>query len=381
MEPLAASLASIVRLIRTQIPGELISSRWMGEIEGVAARLPSAPIRFWGFECRLGEHEPSADLLVSITVDDGGRDALAVEGLDWLAAKAERARPWQRVLDFCKLWLDPGSSLLEGVAGIWLEFDVNGAAFDESEPNLFFAPRSGSRSSCHEDGGCFVADVALPVLLGVRATVAQERQLRLCFECLPEEAQVFQIGVMLARPSGAVRLCISGLSPNGLLAYLRAIGWAGPAGELRRLLDGLQPFADSFVLAIDMGEALSPRIGLECYVDGFRQPRVEPRWRALLDSLVSRGLCTPGKRDGVLAWPAVFQDSDMLADWPENLRLVSEFLGRRAASLFLCSLHHLKITFEPERPLEAKAYLGVAHLWRSAPITGVRDEEKADAGR
>jgi hypothetical protein len=130
---------------------------------------------------------------------------------------------------------------------------------------------------------------------------------------------------------------------------------------------------DRVLLDIDVGETVSPKIGLECYFDGNRQPRREPRWGAFLNSLVLNGLCTADKRDALLAYPGYVDEHAHSVPWPSPLRRASQLLGGRSLSTFVRSLHHVKIVYRPGEQLEAKAYLAGNHHWhtpasRSSPV-------------
>jgi ubiquinone/menaquinone biosynthesis C-methylase UbiE len=78
---------------------------------------------------------------------------------------------------------------------------------------------------------------------------------------------------------------------------------------------------------------------------------------------VERSLCTPAKRNSLLAWPGFSQKADNPELWPKNLSGGDLFLGAKAISVFWRTINLIKIVYQPENPLEAKAYLAFGHRW------------------
>ena len=171
---------------------------------------------------------------------------------------------------------------------------------------------------------------------------------------------------MLSRgPVEAVRLCIWLRSSENLLPFLQRVGWRGDEDHARAVLAPLRRMVDTVALNVDVSAAVHDKLGFECYFHKNRQPAREPRWKAFLDFLVREDLCTTRKRDARLAYPGHVEE-DGAASWPEALSRVSALLGPRYVSAFARTLHHVKVVYEPGRPLEAKAYLAGNHLWRAA---------------
>jgi hypothetical protein len=81
------------------------------------------------------------------------------------------------------------------------------------------------------------------------------------------------------------------------MEYLAGVGWPGSETDLYGALKPVARLVDYVCLDLDVSETVHPKIGLECYFDGNRRPKREPRWGAFLDSLVLKGLCTADKRE------------------------------------------------------------------------------------
>ncbi len=351
-------------------PG-LISPSAFSDISSLARVLPSTlAYNTFGFECRLGEELPRADFLV-LARASCGRDSLAgLHPTSTLPARLMTDPVWSRVRDFSSHWADPSSPLYHAVDNVWLEFDVDGPAPDVPVPSIFFGPQSNDQIDDIEVAGEPNAEGRLATVeRTIRLLAGGEppplRMLEGCFRALWSDEQVFQVGLMLSRGEDAVRLCIRMRSVERIMEYLTVVGWPGDEADLRGVLEPLARSVDRVVLAIDVGDAVGAKIGLECYFYENRQPRREPRWGAFLNSLVLQGLCTPDKREALLAYSGYFDQNAHGVPWPAALRRASRLLDGRSLSTFVRSLHHVKIVHRPGNPLEAKAYLAGNHHWHT----------------
>lgn len=358
MTTLAAHLRAAVE---PELPPELIDAACFGRIQAVAGRLPAALSEFFGFECRLGEAAARADFLVCAKAEFSGRDVLAGRLPDaTLGADLRTDAAWGRVLDFAAAWAEPASPLHASVENVWLEFDVAEARVGSPSPSAFFGAEL--RGGARRQASLRVLDEALGHLLGSARASALGPGLDAVLRALPEQAWVFQVGAMLARPTDAVRLCVRGLRADSLPAFLDAVRWPGDAADARAVIDDSFARAASVDLDLDLAPAGTlPKLGFEC---SFAER--EPRERTLapfLDSLLERGLCTDGKRAGLLAWTRGFHERSHPERWPDDLRQAARQRGAGALCVFLRWPYHVKLVHEPERPLAAKAYLAVRQVW------------------
>src|SRR5262249_53377521 len=138
----------------------------------------------------------------------------------------------------------------------------------------------------------FVALMETPIASGVQRTADA------CLAAAASPDDVTYVGLMLGRPTDALRLCIRGLLPDQLPGFLSRIGWSGPRDAAAAALLPFALLADRFSLAVDVGERVGPRLGLECRLD----QDAAAAWEPFLDALVACGTCTAAKRDAVLGW-------------------------------------------------------------------------------
>ncbi|MDC4678464.1 hypothetical protein NQ801_18605, partial [Acinetobacter baumannii] len=125
---------------------------------------------------------------------------------------------------------------------------------------------------------------------------------------------------------------------------------------------------EHITVCLDVGAALSPRIGFECILQD--QPPREPRWASFLDELVRQGLCVEAKRDGLLKWPGRITPPMTSTPWPAHLICAAVQQPEDVFTGIDRRVSHVKLTYSPRHQPEAKAYFGFQHSWlhpHSAP--------------
>lgn len=343
--------------VAASISASLVSADTFSSMLRIARLVPEAcASNTFGFECPLGNDDPHADFLVQTTAAHG-RGSLA-EFNDVGSAPA-----WDRVRDFALGWSGGSPLVYQSVDNVWLEFDLDGPRSDV--PSAFFGFRPVRAAQDLLDATrtrrLLAATLeAVGLLRGGDSASLSSKTLSRCFDALPGSAQVFQVGVMLSRAEEVVRLCLRLRSFEDAVRYLQLVGWPGDEYLLRRTLEPLGSLADHLCLDVDVGETVLPKVGLECYVSGGG------KWVPILDRLLSDGLCTPTKRDSLLAYPGHVTENETRTPWPRSLTQASNLLGPRALSFFVRWLHHIKVVHRPDHAAEAKAYLGVDYRWRSS---------------
>lgn len=360
-----------LRTVAGSVSPVLISPSAFSDMEVVARMLPATlAYNTFGFECRMGEDRPRADFLVQANPSHG-RDSLAgLDAASALSASVMTDPIWKRVHDFAVCWADPASALYRPVGNVCLEFDVDGPAHGIPRPSVFlgFPPGQdhidGRGGEAKAAGYATAVETATRLLCGCDLPSETLEALSGCFRPLRRHEYVFFAGLMIARGAEAVRLCIRLDSTERTFEYLAQVGWPGSERDLRGILE-LARLVDYTWLNMDVGETVHPKIGLEFFFERHKQPAREPRWGVFLDSLVRDGLCTPGKRDALLAYPGYSDENAQGLHWPQALRQTSQLLGGRSLSTFVRTLNHVKITYRPGEPLEAKAYLAATHHWQT----------------
>ncbi|MEO7234296.1 MAG: hypothetical protein ABIW80_02860, partial [Lapillicoccus sp.] len=275
---------------------------------------------------------------------------------------------WTRLVDLARRWTDEDDDTSRLLAALWLELDIDD---DEAAgghplgrgrlpvPSVFLTPAQGI-TPLHPGVRAWVTGEAVPTVLGMPLPPATVRQVTRAFDTLPEPASVYQVGLMTARGSEAVRLCVADLPVEGVVPYLRGLGWSGDGTRLHALVSGLTALTARIGVVVDVGDIAHETVGLECFL-GRHGPQVDARWPALLDHLVREGLCTPQQRAALLAYPGHAPPVGAPAG---GQRAAAALLGGRATGGYLRQLNHVKVTCAPGVPLEAKVYVSATHAWR-----------------
>lgn len=316
------------------------------------------PVSASGFECRLGVPEPLADLGIRFMAADGTRALLVGhEGSDYHLPVDFLSHPvWQRLQHFSRRWEEPGSALGEEVADIFLEFDVSGEPPPVPVPSFFieYEKRAHQRLAVLEE--------SLGLLWGEPLEPRVYEQVRSCFEALPQRASVCAVGAMFSRQFPGVRLCLQGLEPAEVGAYLERVGWPGERAGLESLLEKVAGRVDRVSPCLDVGERVLPRVGLECALSegSWEEPE---RWALLLERLMEQGLCLPEKAAALRAWLGHTYLRSSPEALPGSLRALAQELSPHALPVFLRRINHIKLVYQPGQAPEAKAYLALLQFW------------------
>ena len=351
-QPSCASLSDVLALVDSRLGTVLLDATGRAALHRVADRISVHLSTFWGLEIRLGDPAPRADFLWEVRQDGGGVRTLAGRNRYDPSAEAtgalrERSVFWREMARFAQEWLDK-PDWLRRLGGIWLEADL--AAADASldtlldRPSLFWGPNHAVSGADRE-------------LLGQVATLGHrfyglaldQSRIDALANTIPEQGEVFQVGVMGARASPTIRLCVKGLDIGTTQRWLAAIGWPGDQAHLHGILVRLEPLCGQVALNVDiLPGRVGPQLGLELY--GARRTLSMEDWQPLHDELVARGLARADKVAALQDYPLYQQYRQMATS------LRAPHLG---FPVLVTNLHHLKLVIVGGAAVEAKAYLSV----------------------
>jgi Rps23 Pro-64 3,4-dihydroxylase Tpa1-like proline 4-hydroxylase len=358
-----SSLADYIKLVRPHTSSSLISEGTWDKVNNVAEFLPNKITSFFGFECPLGIAAAQSDFLICAETEGTGREILADKNQLPTALLSDPV--WQQVTQFGREWQDETSILYQKIHNVWLEFDLDSSGQNLPVPSCFFGSEpiyatTSPYASQETPDYKWISESALKLLLNENLPERVEAKLFQCLDCLPPEAYVFQIGLMLARNiQDTVRVCIRNISPVQIGEYLQQVGWPGSLEILQAFVQEIADFVERIDLDIDISDRILPKIGFECYLS--KQPKLEPRWQIFLDYLVANNLCLPQKQAGLLAYPGFLRESSAPSDWPNHLSRSAQLLENNAEAVFFRKIHHIKIVYQDDRPQLAKAYLAMGY--------------------
>ena len=363
------TLKNTFQIVSRSLNQKLTSTYDVLKIDRISDVLPDIPIvSDAGFECHLGTSELRTDFLVAFN----SRNLSKNSWLNYMQILQQRRIGnyiWNSVAKFCDCWTDSKSTLYRNVDNIWLEFDLDRDELNSPEPSFFFAPKDIStdkiRHSMIDFEKHWIIDEALPILLNKSLDKYMKKQIKICFKSLPMEATIFQIGVMLPRQveSDTVRLCVDNIPKSKIFKYIIDIGWQERDNSIEKLFSEIFPLVDKIKLNFAVKDFIYPKLGFECYFD--KQPKNSSKWKLFIKYLATKGLCTEEKAEALISWTGYTEAKNYSELWPESLAKASALVAPNFRSTIARTFHHIKIVYQPNRPLQAKAYLWFGHRWLS----------------
>ena len=344
------SLVDVLSGIEPSLPESLFGEECRSQMKRVAASLPMRLSHFWGFECRLGDPEPLSDILFEIEKKASGPAFLAGETSSALDGLCEVHPVWEKLRSFARDWTrtNPAHPWNRDVRNLWLEMDLAAAGDVETvlrKPSVFFGPEPETPSER-------IFELIGELSLLFERPSGHTRALREFFDCLPEEARVFQIGLMLSREDDVgIRLCVDKVEPEEMLPWFARL-WPGmnaaETESLREVFETLFPLCRSLNAGFNLTEdGVGNGWGVECYEDWLDEN--PSQWRPLLDELKRAGVCLPEKAQVVMDYAGITAS-------PLRERITDGIVYLNTYR----KIHHLKLTLSREILTQAKAYLAVS---------------------
>ena len=356
------SLTNVMHIISSSLQNELIKQSDFNLICQRGELLPTVPIiSNAGFECHLTLDKPRTDFLVSFSGSNCSRDNL-LKDKKTLFQALQTSHVWNKIYNFHNNWTDSKSQLNNDVDHIWLEFDIDSREFKIPEPSLFFAPKKIVKDN-QTKLNYNIVENALELLLARKLPYQTKQQLNKSLNLLPIGAKVFEVGIMLPREqeSQAIRLCVENIPKSKISNYLTDIEWTDSSNNLSSILPEIFELVDDIKLNFAIEQTVYPKVGFECYFNNGTSR--SPKLRAFLEYLVNKKMCTSERADALLAWSGYSEENCYPELWPEHFSKASKFVNPNFRSTIVRLLHHIKIVYHPNQPLQAKAYLWFGHRW------------------
>ena len=349
-----ASFADVLRGLRPLMPASLLDGEGWTRLLERTAELPASSSAFFGFEFRLGDPDPSADLCVPVASDVAAAATLEVPVARHFIRQARsgaRLPPSRAALARCIAGFGRADSALARWAqSVLLEYDVAAvSAGSRSRPGIFFALRRKPGPSGHDVQDAARRDIAgtLANACGWTADSTEQREVERVFDALPPGARINQAGAMPDRAGRAIRLVAEGIDEAAVPAFLARLRWPGRVAAATGILACLRDVVSRVGLSFDV-TARGPgrRLGLEIYAkaDAGWQATTRGDWQPCVARLVEKDWCTASKAQGLLAWRGhqkVYADNAV-------------FLAHQG-------INHLKITVAGD-VVEAKGYVGMSFV-------------------
>ena len=344
----------------------IVDSSSLSKISNIGKMLPNFPvIAAAGFECHLAKEKSVTDFSFAFSKSS---KFMIDEHFNSLPDLARDSYSWQKIDTLIKKWNNKESLVYEYIDNFWLEFDVDTETSDIPEPSIFFVLHPLNEIVTPINMISFakynwIVPEILSLLTNDSLSTETISYFSKCCDLLLPGSRISHVGVMLPRhsESKAIRLCIKGVAIEKIPEYLNSIGWTDTTGELASVLNEIVNFTDSAVIGISVENGIHPKIGIECYID--KQPNSIIKWQMFFDFLLEKRLCTKEEVSALLDWPGYITEESGGAAWPKLLSQSAMFTQSHFKSMIARSISHIKITYQPTKPLQAKAYLLFGHCW------------------
>ena len=347
------TLADVIKASESYLYEPIVSATTLSKIKNFSSLI--TPISAVGFEWRLAEDSTEVDYFIRADKEDGGDLIFAACNPDTSPDASLYNDPlWQRVKQFCQIWIQKNSPLNQQVETIWLEMDNQ--ELDKAQPAPCFFFEVSRQANKNPE---WITELALPTLYGQPVPQTTKNTLKNCINHLPKFAHIAYIGTMLSRSTSPIRLCVK-MEISDIVPYLKAIGWNHDTKQTAKVLNNLiKDFAENVVLTLDVQDNIMSRVGFE-YKPAFRAKG----WDVILERLVENDLCYAAQREALLSWqeePAELQDKE----FRRQLTLIPpNELSEDNLPITIRRLNHVKIDYYPDSSLKAKMYYGLIYLYR-----------------
>jgi hypothetical protein len=238
--------------------------------------------------------------------------------------------------------------------GLWFEFDHGSAKSSAGDPNLFIALNN-----------CLHFREALTFLHQmIREKEIEEKILKKVLECadLCHESgwKIAYLAFMLPRSQEGLRICLLGenFQPDQIRVFLQKLGYQN--GSLSSVFwKKLSLFTKEFLLSIDLGEKIEPRLGVDCYLDNTLQySERAKRWEEFFSFLISEKFTSEEKKQAALSWIGGHKEGCFNNQ-------IAERCGVDPTSVtyntYIRNINYIKFIFSNTASIDAKVYLNVLH--------------------
>lgn len=344
------SLYDYFNLIKPYLPNSIVNQDSLLLLEKVTKQLPIVPIFL--LESRLSDSCDRIDLSLGIKPKKISQEEILIN-----------SPFWQKLLFFSEIWTISGTIANKMVEDIWLEIDLDSDINNLLIPCFFITFNSQEfRNIDIDEKLLIIQKISSFFIENYRINKNKVNVLKHCLKKLPDSSSMVQIGIMLSRGKDKIRVNIENLKGLEIWEYLGKITNIEPDQKLKEIISIFTPLSDRIILTFDLeNENIGSRIGLECFLN--KQPQKEVRWDQFLKILVEMNCCTPEKKEDLLNWSGLIQKKDILTSYPQNLKEIEPWMEKEIISVFFRTINHLKLIYQPNLPLEAKAYLGFGHSW------------------
>lgn len=318
------SLSTILDFIVKDIPETLLNEAYSGLILAESDQLPI--LKHGIIEFAELPYSERVDLMICVFQNEAERL------LDFLENSPRLPTEWKGILDFLKIWLAQEDILAQSLENIYMVFD-NAAERDPGTcPWIYLAFR---KLDLNWDI-LYALFIRSSAFLPGRVSNNMRQVLSTCLAKIKKPYWIFGYGLLHSRSVKKMRLGICGFIEIKQMAdFLRNIGWEGNVNMLLRKMAFMDEYVDSYVLALDIGESLERRIGIECVIS--KQDHTA-HLQGICYELTKRGLYTESR-------------AKVLSEIPVKKKIPGRSLQTERW------VNHIKLVFTAAETIEVKPYV------------------------
>jgi len=298
-------------------------------------------------EYHLGEGEGRLDLNINIGYEmNEHKLSLDEKILEELIVDEKVKTSFRPILNFLSAWKRDDFPLSPFIDFVWLVFDIIDPDKKEIHPWFYVMFHSNK----------LTLDTEIKIAL-IKKTLEK-------LDCMPQNwpdiektyfsfpsgTTIRSIGIKPEYNKNSIRTYVYANQVEDIYSLLQNSQWSG---DLEKLKSAIHPFSQlcyKCALSVDVGSALSSKIGIELY------PR-EKYFLKMLELLKELELCSSNALDDFLQWRGnvKIQVQDTDHQWPDAYR--REVIQSDGSVKMTRTVPVIKIIYEQDRPLSAKVYL------------------------
>jgi hypothetical protein len=323
--------------VSRSIPRNLISKKNLTKLLKSASNIyKSIPVDCFIFESCLTDSEANLDLNFLVDIEELN------EFHNTFGVKEFISNCKNNSLNFIEELLKRGV-IQNKIPGMWIVFDLRSSPVFPPQPNLYFMLGRGKER-----------EEIISLINNFHYSLKQEKISTGMADLLPgffsNNLNVTHLGFMLARPTDALRICLTSrelLSTDSYISYLNNIGIHGFDDSFASILDKLRRYIGWIEFIFDIKDRVQGQFGFSFSVT---TPPAEAKksWACIINILAAEGLIHKKKQNGLLEWCGYQLEAEICSD------LFSCFYQRK---LWHRTINHMKIVFSSQKPIQAKAYL------------------------
>lgn len=341
----ADSVGELLEQFKGRIPPALVDGPGWDKLVERTNGLPiSLATSGFGFELRLHESEPRADL--GLALFEGSRSAAHFEA--WARSRPEDASAAAVVRLLGEMGQE--GTALRRIAGtkLLLEYDIDPAHDGPfPDPGIFLYPTADAlpgAGSVQEPEDLGVLADAVATASGRETDSGERRHAERLFLARPQGAQIGGVGAFPDRARG-LRLAITGIgSTHALTSFLERAGWPGRTSAFAPFVSDLEARGAFSHLAAHLDVhpgGVKPHLGVSFYAQDAQWVKDIGPWMGIIDGLRAPGLVVPEK----------------LSALAESWAGMETVFARRGVLLVVRGIHHFKMALVGDRFEEVKAYV------------------------